>query len=376
MILVLSAGRKECVEAIIDEIAYPFEYKNLSIASLAKDSMQSLGHIKILVCDLDSLSDNDDSVVDNLSRIQSLYADMNIVLISEYEERKPLYQRLYAKGLYNLIDQENISKLKEAMLKGLQKEDIAQAYRIDVPDMAAERVREPVWAAERTEEPPERKEEIFANREFKKYEKSVFVGVGGTEKGVGTTHFALETAKFLCDIGFRACYLEAAEEKKIAAMEAYKNVMKTKKGYMQYRGVNIYHSFRMSEVQNENYDFFVFDRGVLNDISTAAFLYNPIQILVADGKIWKFEILKRKMDEINNPKLSVILNFITEEEKSLFAETRGIYFSEVNASPFSWKQNKEIFKHIFSKYITVKEETPVTEEVQKKRGFSFGRRKK
>ena len=37
---------------------------------------------------------------------------MNIVLISEYEERKMLYQRLYAKGLYNLIDQDNIGKLK------------------------------------------------------------------------------------------------------------------------------------------------------------------------------------------------------------------------------------------------------------------------
>lgn len=99
MILILSAGRKESVEKIIDEIAYPFEYKNMSISSLAVESMQSLGHIKILVCDLDSLPDKDDSIVDSLSRIQNLYSDMNIVLISEYEERKMLYQRLYAKGL-------------------------------------------------------------------------------------------------------------------------------------------------------------------------------------------------------------------------------------------------------------------------------------
>ena len=93
MILLLSAGRKESVEAIIDEIAYPFEYKSMSISSFAAESMQSLGHIKILVCDLDSLPDQDDSIVDSLSRIRNLYADMNIVLISEYEERKSLYQR-------------------------------------------------------------------------------------------------------------------------------------------------------------------------------------------------------------------------------------------------------------------------------------------
>lgn len=378
MILILSAGRKESVEKIIDEIAYPFEYKNMSISSLAVESMQSLGHIKILVCDLDSLPDKDDSIVDSLSRIQNLYSDMNIVLISEYEERKMLYQRLYAKGLYNLIDQDNIGKLKEAMLKGLKKEDVAKSYQVDVPDMTVEQSKEPMpaWESEEMDEPPEPKEEILANRDFKKYGKSIFVGIGGTEKGVGVTHFALETAKFLSDIGFRACYLEAAEEKKISAIEAYKNVMKTKKGYLQYKGVNIYHSFRMSEVQNENYDFFVFDRGVLDDMSTAAFLYNAIQILVADGKIWKLEKLKRKMDEINNPKLSVILNFVTEEEKSLFGEMGGVYFAKVNADPFVWKQNTEIFKHIFEKYITVKTTTPVMEETQERRKwFPFGRKK-
>lgn len=376
MILILSASRKESVEKIIDEIAYPFEYKNMSISSLAVESMQSLGHIKILVCDLDSIPDKDDNVVDSLSRIQNLYSDMNIVLISEYEERKTLYQRLYAKGLYNLIDQDNIGKLKEAMLKGLKKEDVAKSYQIDVPDMTVEQGKEMVEESEETAAPPEPKEEILANRDFKKYGKSIFIGIGGTERGVGTTHFALETAKFLSDIGFRACYLEAVEEKKISAIEAYKNVMKTKKGYLQYKGVNIYHSFRMSEVQNENYDFFVFDRGVLDEMSTAAFLYNPIQILVADGKIWKFETLKRKMDEINNPKLSVILNFVTEEEKSFFSETSGVYFAKVNADPFVWKQNTEIFKHIFEKYITVKTTMSAVEETQERRKwFPFGRRK-
>lgn len=378
MILILSAGRKESVETMIDEIAYPFEYKDMSISALAAESMQSLGHIKILVCDLDSLPDQEDSVVESLSRIRNLYADMNIVLISEYEERRTLYQRLYAKGLYNLIDKSNMDRLKEAMLKGLRKEDVSACYQIDIPDMTAEQSKEalPVWESEEVYAPPEPKEEILANREFKKYGKSIFVGIGGTERGVGTTHFALETAKFLSDIGFRACYLEATKEKKIAAIEAYKNVMKTKKGYLQYKGVNIYHSFRMSEVQNENYDFFVFDRGVLDDMSTAAFLYNPMQILVADGKIWKFEILKRKMDEINNPKLSVVLNFITEEEKSLFGEMSGVYVAAVNADPFVWRENTEIFKRIFEKYITVKTATPVMEETQERRKwFPFGRRK-
>lgn len=377
MILILSAGRKESVETMIDEIAYPFEYKDMSISALAAESMQSLGHIKILVCDLDSLPDKEDSIVDSLSRIQNLYSDMNIVLISEYEERKSLYQRLYAKGLYNLIDKNNMDKLKEAMLKGLQKEDVSHSYQIDVPDMTTEQSKEvlPVW--ESGYAPPEPKEEILANREFKKYEKSIFVGVGGTEKGVGTTHFALETAKFLNDIGFRACYLEATKDKKISALEAYQNVMKTKKGYLQYKGVNIYHNFRMSEVQNENYDFFVFDRGVLDDLSTAAFLYNPMQILIADGKIWKLEALKKKMDEINNPKLSVVLNFITEEEKSLFGEMGGVYFARLNADPFVWKQNADILKCIFEKYITVKMAEPVImeESQERKKWFPFGKRK-
>ena len=381
MILLLSAGRKESVEEIIDEIAYPFEYKTMSISSFAAESMQSLGHIKILVCDLDSLPDKDDSIVDSLSRIRNLYADMNIVLISEYEERKSLYQRLYAKGLYNLIDKNNMDKLKEAMLKGLRKEDVSHSYQIDVPDMTVEQSKDALsagtaWEPEHWDEPPEPKEEIFANREFKKYGKSIFVGVGGTERGVGTTHFALETAKFLNDIGFRACYLEAMAEKKISAIEGYKNVMKTKKGYMQYKGVNIYYHFRMSEVQNENYDFFIFDRGTLDDMTTAAFLYNPIQILVADGKIWKLGVLQKKMKEVNNDKLSVVLNFITEEERSFFSETDGVYFAAVNADPFVWQQNTELFKRIFAKYITVKTAAPVIEETQEKRKwFPFGRRK-
>ncbi len=376
MILILSAGRKESVEEIVEEIAYPFEYRNTSLSAFTAESMQSLGHIKILVCDLDSLPDKDDSIVDSLSKIQSLYGDMNVVLLSEYEDRKTLYQRLFAKGLYNLIDKDNADKLKEAMFKGLQREDVAQSYEVAVPDLTAEQAGEPVRELMYIDEPPEPTEEILANREFKKYGKSVLVGVGGTEKGVGATHFALETAKFLNDIGFRACYLEASGEKKISAIEAYQRVMKTKKGYMQYKGVNIYYSFRMSEVQNENYDFFIFDRGVLDEMSTAAFLYNPIQIMVADGKIWKFESMKRKLDEINNPKLSVVLNFITEEEKSFFSETDGIYFAALQADPFVWQQNAEIFKHIFAKYITVKTTQPAAEEPpEKHRWFPFGKKR-
>lgn len=373
MIIVLSAGQKACVNDIIDEMAFPFEYKNTSVSAFAAESMQSLGHIKILVCDLDSLPDKDDGIVDGLTKIQSLYPDMNIVLISEYEDRKTLYQRLYSKGIYNLIDKDNTDKLKAAVLKGLSKEEVS-IYKTDVPDMTAEENTPPREQKE-PQETPQPKEEILADRNFKNYQKNVFVGVGGTEKGVGTTHFALETAKFLSDIGFRACYLEAGEEKKILALEAYKNVMKTKKGYMQYKGVNIYHSFRMSEVQNENYDFFVIDRGVLDDLSMAAFWSYPIQILVADGKIWKMDVLQKKMTEINNPKLSVVLNFITEEEKPIFKEASGIYFSAVNPDPFQWRQNAEIFKHIFAKYITVKTTQPFVEEVREKRKwFPFGRK--
>ena len=86
--------------------------------------------------------------------------------------------------------------------------------------------------------------------------------------------------------------------------------------------------------------------------------------------------MKRKMDEINNPKLSVILNFVTEEERSLFGEMGGVYFAKVNADPFVWKQNTEIFKRIFEKYITVKTTTPVIEETQERRKwFPFGRKK-
>ena len=82
------------------------------------------------------------------------------------------------------------------------------------------------------------------------------------------------------------------------------------------------------------------------------------------------------MKEVNNDKLSVVLNFITEEERSFFSETDGVYFAAVNADPFVWQQNTEIFKRIFAKYITVKTVTPVIEETQEKRKwFPFGRRK-
>lgn len=376
MVILLSGTRIDLIADVMDDMALPFE--TVSCTNLTKfvvDSLAMLGHAKVIICDLESMSDDDDGIVESMTKVKSLYPDLRLVAVSEREERKALFQRLYVKGIYNLIDAQNTDDLKKAILKGMDKNDLAARFETAVPNLTIPEER-PMRQQRKEPEPeersPEPQEEIFANKDFKQYGRSIFVGVCGVSGGVGTTHFALQTAKFLSDIGFRVCYLEATEAKKIAAIQAYPNVLRNaSKGYLQYNGINIYHDFRISEVQNENYDFFVFDRGMLDEMTTAAFLYCPVQILVGNGKVWSMERLQKQVQEINNDKLSIVLNFTLPDDRVLFSGGSGIYFAAVDADPFQWKENTEIFKKIFAKYITVRTNQPRAEPTQKRKIFPW-----
>lgn len=376
MVILLSGVRMDLIADVMDDMALPFE--TVACTNLKKfvgDSLAMLGHAKVIICDLDSMSDDDDGIVDSIVKVKSLYPELRLVVISEREERKALFQRLYVKGIYNLIDAQNTGDLKKAILKGMEKNDLAARFETAVPDLTAIEEK-PIKQQRKEPEPEERttepQEEIFANKDFKQFEKNVFVGVCGVSGGVGTTHFALQTAKFLSDIGFRVCYLEATEAKKIAAIQAYPNVLRNaSKGYLQYNGINIYHDFRISEVQKENYDFFVFDRGVLDEMTITAFFLCPIQILIGNGKVWSMEKLQKRVQEINNDKLSIVLNFTMAEDRAFFYGGSGIYFAAVDADPFQWKGNTEIFKKIFAKYVTVQANQSVAEPSPKRKIFSW-----
>lgn len=370
MIILLSATRKDLIADVMDEMALPFEaIPCTSLTKFVTDSLAMLGHTKCIICDLESMNDADDNIVDSMTKIKSLYPDLRLVAISDIEDRSALFRRLYDKEIYNLIDAANMADLKAAICKGLDQTAVAKKYETAIPDLTVSDSILPIRSSktEEADEPP--KEEILANKEFKQYEKCIHVGVCGTKSGVGTTHIALQITKFLSDIGFRACYLEATEKRKIAAMQAYPNTMRTSKGYLQYNGINIYHDFRMSEVQNANYDFFVYDRGVLNELTTSAFLYCPIQILVGDGKVWDMELLQHKMQEINSDRLKVVLNFATANDISLLTSAKDVFFSAADPDPFVWTGNREIWKTIFARYVTVRTNEPRADPPQAKRKF-------
>jgi len=226
-------------------------------------------------------------------------------------------------------------------------------------------------------DPSATREKITANKEFKKHRPYITVAICATEPHMGATHHALLITKFLCGVGFKACYLEASERRNILYLaRAYPVNANERKHLLQFEGVDMYFDFKLPEVIEAGYDLYIFDLGRFGEFETASFLTKDIKLVVGGTKAWEMAAYAAVFDATEGSRdIQFILNHSPPNEKENIRSLMGGYathFSEYVPYPFASDVNLEIYKEIFRDFLTVERQAANVPEQQAGRKGFFG----
>jgi hypothetical protein len=360
-------------------------------------SAATLSHVKFFIIDLQSLNDKPDEIKDSLNKLKMLNDEMRIIIIADDEKSKDtnrdLLRRIFDLKIYNIITEFSESELEHCITKGKTEEEAKEFFlprpKLETDEQRKEYEKAVTPQTQQAEVPEETAPEepsiiLLPNKDFRKKsgKENISVAVCAAEPHAGATHNALLMARFLKDLGFRVCYLEAnASDRKIFfAQRFYQNNFIVNKHLLQIRGLDLYSEFNMATVMDCDYDFYIFDFGVFNDSNSLGFLTKDIRVIVSGAKPWELKNLSEPAKLIG-PKVDVhfLLNNAAPGMESTIKEFMGplaskAYFAEHVPDPFGRGKDETAFKQIFKDYIIVQEVRP---KQQKKTGiFGLGSKRK
>ena len=358
-----------------------------SLEGFVQSHGQKLGYSKFIIIDLNGLLDNNDEIVIALNNLKTLHKNMRIIVLADGENefqgtRSELLRRIWAKGIYNIIVDISETEIEKCILVG-KTEAEAKEILSPKPQPAEETANIAALISSKVEsstqaKPSNVEEKILANKAFREAKNYISIGICGTQSHVGATHSALQIVKFLKDIGFKVCYVEAHQYNDIISMREYipQISFNDKKCMMQYMGINLFYTgFEMARIIADKYDFYVFDLGVLDKDSINQLLMRDMQIVVSGTKPWELVFLKQAIKAIGKDNnVDYLLNFASHVDEtaslSVIGNAKNAYFTDYEPNPFAGGVNIAAYKKIFRRYILL-EEQPEETQVQKKRWRFF-----
>jgi len=341
---------------------------------------KNLSHATHLIIDLTCLVDNNDEIITALNMLNRIYSEMRIIVIADSENLKSdnidLLRRIFNKGIYDIITAVSDEEIHNSIMFGISETHTKNLFEAhNEANMPSEvTVSKKTLSKEQSESEEQSITLIQPNKNFREYKKHLAIAVCSAQPHAGATHAALQIAKFLNDTGFKAAYLEAQGHKTIAYLKSlYPQScnINERKNLLQCFGIPLYSDFNIGEVLAQNYDFFIFDLGVLTKDILTSFLTKDIQILVGGSKAWELpEIAKaiKLIGEKNN--VSIFMNHVIQSDKSRLLDFMEIlrnstYFMEYSPSPFQSGVNLEVYKKVFRKYLTITETQPKQAPIKK-----------
>jgi hypothetical protein len=157
---------------------------------------------------------------------------------------------------------------------------------------------------------PNEKESIYKDRII----GSTVIAVGGTDRGVGSTHISLSIASYLKSLGYKVGLLELAEKPVFQYIEEYMNGWREENNsFFSINDIDFYNSgcFKMGELSKVGYKYLILDIGRLK-VPSNNFEYIPnkyygemlranLQVIVCGGGVWQLPQLKIYLnDDIDN----------------------------------------------------------------------------
>ena len=224
------------------------------------------------------------------------------------------------------------------------------------------------------------------------------IGVMGTCHRMGTTTQAIQIAKYLKSKGYKACYVEMngirypnmqlsrREKPEISFVEKTKLTFDYNReddhiGVVNIDGLDLYYKQDMlSEVLEQEYDFYVYDYGVYTDrdFNKASYLKDDIKVISAGAGAVELDYTLNILQNISYDKALLLFSFTSEQDREgllLFMDDFGAgqrcFFTDYTPNPFLLA-NQSLYDEMLG--IEAKED-PQGKSEQKKRRRLFQKRR-
>ncbi|MBC2579376.1 hypothetical protein [Clostridium sp. DJ247] len=291
--------------------------------------MRNLSHYSYVAIDLKALKDTNKEIIEALRAFKVMYDSRIIVFAEGKEKEESLIKDLIDEKIYNIITATNIAEIKEQILKCISDEGMTYEEHFTRDSNTSDGISQ----------------HIFKHKDIK-------IAVAGVSRKVGTTTTAFNLNNYLYELGAKVSYTEANCNNHLKNIADYYEFIKDDGESFKYKGVEYYPD---KQFPNE-YNFNVFDIGVLNAATISIFKTCEVRILCSTAKPYELEGLKEALNIKEGINTCTLLSFVPEAartnlKKLIESENNEVFFSGYSPSLFDGKVNEKIFKEILKDYI-------------------------
>lgn len=336
-----------------------------NLEKFMQTELRNLNSVDYLIIDLSAISNltPDDEIISKITLIRKMY-NLRIIIIAEgYKYGNILLGKIFNLGIYNIITATEDIKFKEELEKTLSIEGMSFGssikYKIDNQVIAINQTTR------------------LIKENYIRVKQTVNIGIVGTEKHIGATTMAINLTKYLNELtNIKACYIENNNHDSIInIIENKETIYLENTDKITYKGIDMFLKPKnMSDILANNYNFYVYDYGALNELSEEekmSFLTRDLKIVVSGNKDWEIPNLINCFQIIGEDVSTyLVFNFAKDNEKENFRISLGEYwkeratFSEYIADPFT-VGNKYFFETILKPYLIN------TDVIEKKKKFNL-----
>ena len=340
-----------------------------NLEKFIQTELRNLNSVDYLIIDLNAIErlTEDNEIISKITLIRRMYNLRVIILAEGYKHGNILLGKIFNLGIYNIITAIDDQKFKEDLEKVFSEEGMTFGnsikYKVDSQIIAVNQTTK------------------LIKENFIRVKQTVSIGVIGTEKHIGATTAAINLTKYLSELtNIKACYIENNNHNTIINIAENKDAIYTENSNkIKYKGIDLFLKPKnMSDILANNYNFYVYDYGALNEITEEekmSFLTRDLKLIVTGNKIWEIPNLIKCFQIIGEDiNTYLMFNFAKESEKENFRISLGDYwkeratYSEYITDPFE-VGNKYFYESILKPYLI---NADVTE---KKKKFNLFRKR-
>ena len=341
-----------------------------NLEKFMQTELRNLNSVDYLIIDLKAINNltEDNEIISKITLIRRMYNLRVIILAEGFKHGNVLLGKIFNLGIYNIMTATDDNKFMEELEKVFSDEGMTFGnsikYKIDNQLIAINQNTK------------------LVKENFIKVKQTVSIGVIGTEKHIGATTAAINLTKYLSELtNIRACYIENNNHNSIInLLENKETIYNENTGKLTYKGIDLFlRPKNMSDILANNYNFYIYDYGALNEISEEekmSFLTRDLKVIVAGNKLWEIPNLIKCFQIIGEDiNTYLMFNFAKESKKESFRLSLGDYwkdrstYSEYITDPFE-VGNKYFYENILKPYLI---NADITE---KKKKFNFFKRGK
>lgn len=292
--------------------------------------MRNLSHYSYIAIDLKSLKDTNEEIIEALRAFKVMYDSRIIVYAEGRVKEEPLINDLIDEKIYNIVTATNIAGIKDQILKCISDEGMTY---------------EEYFTRANNNLLGDASQYIFKQKDIK-------IAVAGVSRKVGTTTTAFNLTNYLNSIGARVSYTEANYNNHLKDIADYYEFIKDDEKSFKYKGIEYYTD---KQFPNE-YNFNIFDLGVLNTSTISIFKTCEVRILCSTAKPYELEALKETLNIKEGIHTCTLLSFVPEASriglnKLIERENNRLFFTGYSPNLFDGKVNEKIFREVLKDYI-------------------------